>query len=127
MIGGIKSQMANGPVLMAWKEVIIKIYDTIYFVPPRKKISNQTDTIIYSIVANSSTSHFSFDFIKALVNSFFEFLLRLFRKLTANDINQEIFSIEKRKNVVFFIFIVKKPQNSMTIFLRIFLSYYTYL
>ena len=29
MIGGIKGQMANGPVLMAWKEVTIKIYDKV--------------------------------------------------------------------------------------------------
>ena len=40
-----------------------------------------------------------------------------------NDINQEIFSIEKRKKCIFFIFTVKKPQilfqNSMRIFLRI--------
>ena len=75
--------------------------------------------------------NFSYDPIEDLVKYFFEFLPRLFRKWSAININQEIFSIEKRKNVFFFIFTVKKPQtlfqNSMTIFLRIFLRYYTYL
>ena len=46
------------------------------------------------------------------------------------DINQEIFGIEKPKNVCFFIFVVTKPQilfqNSMTIFWRIVLRYYTF-
>ena len=41
--------------------------------------------------------NFSQDLIEALVKYFFEFLPTLFRKLTSNDINPKIFSIEKTK------------------------------
>ena len=63
-------------------------------------------------------------------NFFLEFLPTIFRKLTSNDINPRIFSIEKTKKWFFHFFLVKTPQilfqNWMTIFLRIFLRYYTF-
>ena len=51
--------------------------------------------------------NFNFDTIEALVKKFFENLQRLFRKLTANNTNSEIFSIEKTKKSFFPIFTMK--------------------
>ena len=41
--------------------------------------------------------NFSYDLIEALVKYFFDFFPTLFRKLTSNDLNPRIFSIEKTK------------------------------
>ena len=48
--------------------------------------------------------NFSYDLIEALVKYFFDFFPTLFRKLTSNDLNPRIFSIEKTKKCSFSIF-----------------------
>ena len=48
--------------------------------------------------------NFSYDLIEVLVKYFFEFLPTIFRKLTSNDINSRIFSIEKMKKITFSFF-----------------------
>ena len=46
--------------------------------------------------------NFSYDLIESLVKYFFDFFPTLFRKLTSNDLNARIFSIEKTKKWFFF-------------------------
>ena len=48
--------------------------------------------------------NFSYDLIEALVKYFFDLFPTLFRKLTSNDLNPRIFSIEKMKKCFFSIF-----------------------
>ena len=49
--------------------------------------------------------NFSYDLIESLVKYFFDFFPTLFRKLTSNDLNPRIFSIEKTKKCFFFDFL----------------------
>ena len=75
--------------------------------------------------------NFSLDLIEVLVKYFFEFLPALFRKLTSNNINPRIFSIEKNKKVFFFHFFSKNTPNIISElnedFSEDFLRYYTFL
>ena len=59
----------------------------------------------YSADMNSKLlDNFSYDLIESLVKYFFDFFPTLFRKLTSNDLNPRIFSIEKTKKCFFFHF-----------------------
>ena len=55
--------------------------------------------------------NFSYDLIEVLVKYFFDFFPTLFRKLTSNDLNPRIFSIEKTKKCFFFQFFIKMTSN----------------
>ena len=55
--------------------------------------------------------NFSYDLIEVLVKYFFDFFPTLFRKLTSNDLNPRIFSIEKTKKCFFFNFFIKMTSN----------------
>ena len=57
-------------------------------------------------------NNFSYDLIEALVKYLCTFFPTLFRKLTSNDLNPRIFSIEKTKKCFFFFqFFIKITLN----------------
>ena len=60
--------------------------------------------------------NFSYDLIEVLVKYFFDFFPTLFRKLTSNDLNPRIFSIEKTKKCFFFLIFYK---NDLKYYFRI--------
>ena len=80
--------------------------------PPTHRHTLFLELITYCTLKNAAMKsklldNFSYDVIEALVKYFFEFLPTLFRKLTSNDTNPRIFSIEKTKKF-FFSFFQKK-------------------
>ena len=88
-------------------------------------------TLKNAVMNSKLLDNFRYDLIEAQVKYLFEVLSTLFRKLTSNDINPRIFSIEKTKKCFFFQFFIKNTPNIISKFnddfSEDFLRYYTYL